>query len=349
ARIDDAATRQLEQLGKIDVVPPGDAADLDGTNHQIAHRKIERLGVGADQRHPAAAFEVANAFNQGLYAAGRQISDHAGALAVGELLYFLRDRFAFTESNGGDPLGIDFLELFKPSGVVGDGDDPRRAHGERGEHRTDAGDAGGAIDDYGFTAMQARALQPPLAHSHLSDFAPFVDVIVGTEPNHVGRGHAAVLSPETFLVAEDAFRSSFAPLGNKSHYSVRETKMLAVGTAKLAIAASNRAHDNDAIADAHVHHVGTPFDYFPEPGMADDHRQKRYGRHLRGVLHGIVAHVQIAVIESGAQHANQYLAGLDVGNRHLVDAQQVSRFAGFFKPVNARRFHRALHGKPPSF
>src|SRR5262249_48416858 len=48
ARIDDAATRQLQQLGKIDVMPPGGAANLDGTNDEIAHRKIERLGVGAD-------------------------------------------------------------------------------------------------------------------------------------------------------------------------------------------------------------------------------------------------------------------------------------------------------------
>ena len=70
-RIDDAAARQLQQLGKVDVVTPGDTADLDGTDHQIAHWKIERLGVGADQRHAAAAFEIANAFHQSLYAAGR--------------------------------------------------------------------------------------------------------------------------------------------------------------------------------------------------------------------------------------------------------------------------------------
>src|SRR5262245_22704394 len=220
ARIDDAATRQLQQLGKIDVVAAGDAADLDGTNHQIAHRKIERLGVGADQRHPAAAFEVANAFNQGLYAAGRQISDHAGALAVGELLYFLRDRFAFAESNGGNPLRIDGPELFKPGGIAGDGNDSRRAHGERGEHRADAGDAGGAVDDDRFTAMQTRALQRAIADRHLRDFAHFVDVIVCTKRHNVRRGHAAVLSPETFLVAQDAFRSRLAPLGNKSHYPV---------------------------------------------------------------------------------------------------------------------------------
>src|SRR5262245_41661388 len=69
ARIDDTAAGQFEQLGKIDVVPPGDAADLDGTNHQIAHRKIERLGVSADQRHAASAFQIPDAFNQGLYAA----------------------------------------------------------------------------------------------------------------------------------------------------------------------------------------------------------------------------------------------------------------------------------------
>ena len=70
-RIDDATARQFEQLGKVDVVAPGDAANLDGADHQIAHRKIERLGVGADQRHAAAAFQIANAFNQSLYAAGR--------------------------------------------------------------------------------------------------------------------------------------------------------------------------------------------------------------------------------------------------------------------------------------
>ena len=269
-------------------------------------------------------------------------------MSVGQLLYFLGDRFAFAESDRGDPLGGDGVKLFEPGRVAGDGDDARRAHGERGEHRADAGDAGGAVDDDGFTAMQARALQRAIADGHLRDFAHFVDVIVGTEPNDVGRRHAAVLGPQPFLVAQDALRSRLAPLGDKSHHPVRQTKMLAVGAAKLTIATGDRTHHDDAVADPDVTHIGADFDHFTQPVMADDHRQIRYGRHFGGVLYGILAHVQIAVIEPGAQHPNQHLAGFDIGNRHLIDAQQVSRFAGFFKPVNARRFHCALHGEPPS-
>jgi hypothetical protein len=38
--------------------------------------------------------------------------------------------------------------------------------------------------------------------------------------------------------------------------------MLAVGAAKLAIPAGDRTHDDDAVADAYVVHVGADFDHF---------------------------------------------------------------------------------------
>ena len=66
--------------------------------------------------------------------------------------------------------------------------------------------------------------------------------------------------------------------------------------------------------------------------MADNHRQKRYGRHFGGVLYGVLAHVQIAVIEPRAQDPNQHLAGFDIGNRHLVDSQQIVDLLVFSNP-----------------
>ncbi len=108
--------------------------------------------------------------------------------------------------------------------------------------------------------MQARALQRAIADGHLRDFAHFVDVVVGTKPHNIGRRHAAVLSPEAFLVAQDALRSRLAPLGDKPHHPMRQAKMLAVGAAKLAIAAGNRTHHYDAVADPHVTHVRAHFD-----------------------------------------------------------------------------------------
>ena len=78
--------------------------------------------------------------------------------------------------------------------------------------------------------------------------------------------------------------------------------MLAVGAAKLAIPAGDRTHDDDAVADVHITHVGTNFNHLAQAVVADDHRQKRNRRHFGGVLHGILAHVQVTVIEPRAQH-----------------------------------------------
>ena len=55
--------------------------------------------------------------------------------------------------------------------------------------------------------------------------------------------------------------------------------------------------------------------------MADRHREIRNRLYIRAVLHGIFAHVQIAVIEAGAEHANQYLAGAN----HLESASSSTR------------------------
>ena len=77
--------------------------------------------------------------------------------------------------------------------------------------------------------------------------------------------------------------------------------------------------------------------------MADRHREIRNRLYVRAVLHGIFAHVQIAVIEAGAEHANQYLAGTDIWNRHIVDAHNFARAMSAFEAMQTGSFHHTVH------
>jgi hypothetical protein len=53
--------------------------------------------------------------------------------------------------------------------------------------------------------------------------------------------------------------------------------------------------------------------------------------------------VQIAMIETGAQHANQHLAGADIWNRHVIDADNFASAVGALEAMQTGGFHRAVH------
>src|SRR5207237_5397234 len=61
------------------------------------------------------------------------------------------------------------------------------------------------------------------------------------------------------------------------------------------------------------------------------------------VLHGVFPHVQVAVIETRAQHANQHLARANVRNRHVVDADGFARAVGALEAMQTGSFHRTVH------
>ena len=95
--------------------------------------------------------------------------------------------------------------------------------------------------------------------------------------------------------------------------------MLSFSAAVFAKTTGDRTDHDHAIADANVLDIRTDFDDLAQTVVADGHRQIRNRLHLRAVLHGVFAHVQVAVIETGAQHANQHLAGSEIRDRHVLD------------------------------
>src|SRR5439155_7960850 len=153
---------------------------------------------------------------------------------------------------------------------------------------------------------------------------------------------AAILGPQSVFVATKIGRS-FAPLGEKPHGLLGLAEVLPFRPAVFTKTTGDRTDHDDTVADAKVLDIRADLDDLAQSIVADGHRQIRNRLHLRAVLHGVFAHVQVAVIESGAQHANQHLAGADIRNRHVIDADD---FAGAVRALEAMQtggFHRALY------
>src|SRR5262249_7948981 len=154
----------------------------------------------------------------------------------------------------------------------------------------------------------------------------------GGQTNHVAGRHAAILSPQAIFVAAEMSRS-FPPLGEKTHSLLGLTEVLSFSPAEFAKAAGDRTeHPDTATAPkaVGVRAGGTDLSY---PIVANGHRKIRNRFHLRAVLHGIFAHVQVAVIETRPQHANQHLAGTDIRNRHVIDADDLARAMSALKAM----------------
>src|SRR5206468_1237546 len=156
--------------------------------------------------------------------------------------------------------------------------------------------------------MQTRSFEGAVTDVDLRDFAHFVDVGIARENNQIACRHAAILGPHAIFVATEIGRS-FAPLGEKPHRLLGLTEVLPFGPAVFAKTAGDRTDHDDAVADAKILDIRADFDDLAQSVVADGHRQIGNRLYLRAVLYGIFAHVQVAVIETGAQHANQHLTG----------------------------------------
>src|SRR5262245_5786141 len=136
---------------------------------------------------------------------------------------------------------------------------------------------------------------------------------------------------------------SFPPLCEKTHCLLGLTEVLSFSPAEFAKAAGDRTDHRDTVADANVVDVGAGLNDLSQPVVANGHRKIRNRLHLRAVLHGIFAHVQVDVIETCPQHANQHLASTDIRNRHVIDAYALARAMGALKAIQTSGFHRTVH------
>src|SRR5207249_6695587 len=190
--------------------------------------------------------------------------------------------------------------------------------------------------------MQPRPFEGAVADVDLGHFAHFVDVDVLRKTDQITRRHAAVLGPQSIFVATEICRS-FAPLGEESHGLLGLTEVLSFGPAEFAKAAGNRTDHDDAVADAKVLDIRADLDDLAQAVVADGHQQIRNRLHFRAVLHGVFPHVQVAVIQAGAQHPNQHLASGEIWNRHVIDADNFARAVGALEAVQTGSFHRTVH------
>src|SRR5262249_57781908 len=132
-------------------------------------------------------------------AAGSQLSEHASALAVSQLFHRVRDRFAARECNSGNSPWIDGPDALKPGRIAGDRDHLGGAHGKSRENSANAGDPGSAVDQDGFSAMQARSFEGAVTDVDLGNFAHFIDVGIGGPTNHIFRPDPGKPTPPTTL------------------------------------------------------------------------------------------------------------------------------------------------------
>jgi hypothetical protein len=49
------------------------------------------------------------------------------------------------------------------------------------------------------------------------------------------------------------------------------------------------------------------------------------------------------VIETGTQHPNEHLAGANIWDRHLIDADNFARAVGALEAVQTSSFHHSVH------
>src|SRR5262245_58630653 len=192
--------------------------------------------------------------------------------------------------------------------------------------------------------MQPRPFEGPVPDVDLGDFAHFIDIGIAGQRNHVASGNAAILSPQVVFVAKEISRS-FSPLGEKTHGLLGLTEVLSFSPAEFAEAAGDRTDHYDAVTDADVVDAGASLNDLAQPVVANGHRKIGNRLHLRAVLHSILAHVQVAMIETRPQHANQYLAGADIRNGHVIDANNFARAMGALEAMQTSGFYRTVHGQ----
>src|SRR6266705_169528 len=106
--------------------------------------------------------------------------------------------------------------------------------------------------------MQTRPFEGAVTDVDLRDFAHFVDVGIAWEGNQVAGRHAAILGPQSILVATKIGRS-FAPLGEKPHGLLGLTEVLPVSPAEFARATGDRTNHHDAVADANALDIRADF------------------------------------------------------------------------------------------